>query len=195
MSREIVLIRHAETEWSREGRHTGRTDIPLTEHGRQIAAELSRTLGGWSFATVLVSPLRRAVETCELCGLASRAEAREALMEWDYGDYEGMTSAEIQRRRPGWSLWRDGCPGGEDAERVGARADGVIAEIQGLEGDAAVFAHGHLLRVLAARWIELHASAGARLMLSAGAVGVLAREHDTRALRRWNAAPATSPQP
>jgi broad specificity phosphatase PhoE len=184
---EIVLVRHAETEWSRDGRHTGRTDIPLTDTGRAAAAALAATLAEREFDTVLVSPLLRARETCELCGLGDRAQPREDLLEWDYGDYEGLTTAQIQSERPGWSLWRDGCPGGESAAEVGARADRVIAELRDPgAGAAAVFSHGHMLRVLGARWIELDPSAGARLGLSTGAVSVLGHERATAILASWN---------
>ena len=183
---EIVLIRHAATEWSLAGRHTGRTDLPLTEAGRRAAAHTARKLEGQSFERVLSSPLRRARETCEICGLAPQAQSVDQLMEWDYGEYEGLTTEQIRERRPDWSLWRDGCPGGESPGQVGARADAVIATLQGLRGRAAIFAHGHILRVLAARWIEAEPQLGARLMLSTGALSVLGCEHGIRALRRWN---------
>ncbi|MHB1808509.1 MAG: histidine phosphatase family protein [Solirubrobacteraceae bacterium] len=184
---EVVLLRHAETEWSLNGRHTGRTDLPLTEHGCELARELAPRLAGRDFAAVLCSPLRRARETCELAGLADGARAEPALMEWDYGDYEGLTSAEIEQRRPGWSLWADGCPGGEDAAAVGRRVDAVIEAVGEIDGDVALLAHGHVLRVLGARWIELEPARGARLLLSTGAISVLGHEHGTRALASWNA--------
>jgi broad specificity phosphatase PhoE len=182
----VVLVRHAETEWSRAGRHTGRTDLPLTESGRDAARALARDLGEWRFARALVSPLRRARETCELCGLAGIAELHEELREWDYGEYEGLTTAEIRHRRPGWSLWRDGCPGGESPAQVGARAEGVISQLRASEGATAVFSHGHMLRVLGARWIGLAPSQGARLGLSTAAICVLGFERDTAILARWN---------
>jgi broad specificity phosphatase PhoE len=185
---EVVLVRHAETEWSRAGRHTGRSDLPLTEHGRSLAAPLAAKLAHRRFEVVLVSPARRARETCGLCGLGERASVREDLREWDYGEYEGLTTAQIQARRPGWSLWRDGCPGGESAEAVGARADRVIAELRAAQGDVAVFSHGHMLRVLGARWIELAPAQGARLRLATGAVCVLGHEHGAQALTRWSCA-------
>jgi broad specificity phosphatase PhoE len=184
----IVLVRHAETEWSRAGRHTGRTDIPLTEGGRRAALELAERLAEWRFQRALVSPLRRARETCELCGLADVAELRDGLLEWDYGDYEGLTTTEIRERRPDWSLWRDGCPGGESPAQVGARADGVLSELRAADGSTAVFSHGHMLRVLGARWIELAPSAGARLGLSTAAICVLGFERETSILARWNQA-------
>jgi probable phosphoglycerate mutase len=185
---EIVLVRHAETEWSRDGRHTGLTDVALTERGRALARTMASTLAARRFELVLVSPARRARETCELCGLGARPSVREDLHEWDYGEYEGLTSAQIDALRPGWSLWRDGCPGGEDAEQVGARADRVIAELAGHEGDVAVFSHGHMLRVLGARWIGLAATRGAHLRLQTAALSVLGHEHGTPALARWSCA-------
>ena len=181
-----VLVRHAETEWSLSGRHTGRTDLPLTEHGREVAAALREQLRAWDFALVLVSPSRRARETCELCGFGAEAQVREDLLEWDYGEYEGLTTAEIRERRHGWVLWRDGCPGGESAGDVGARADRVIAELAAGEGDVAVFSHGHMLRVLGARWIALGPEDGARLALSTAAICMLGHERDTAVLARWN---------
>jgi probable phosphoglycerate mutase len=190
---EIVLVRHAETEWSRSGRHTGRTDIPLTDEGRAAARALAVRLGEWRFRRVLVSPLRRARETCELSGLGDQAEVREDLAEWDYGDYEGLTSAQISELRPDWSLWRDGCPGGESPAQVGARADRVIAELNGADGAVAVFAHGHILRVLGARWIELAPAAGGRLALSAAAISILGYERATAVLARWNDVGAQGP--
>jgi broad specificity phosphatase PhoE len=184
---EIVLARHGETEWSRDGRHTGRTDIPLTEAGRAQAVELAGVLGAWSFERVLASPLGRALETCRLAGLGDRAETTEDLMEWDYGEYEGITTPQIRERRPDWRLWRDGCPGGETAADVGRRVDLVLASLGELDGDAAIFAHGHVLRVMAARWIGLGPEAGALLALDTGTLSVLGYERDTRVIRRWNA--------
>ena len=172
-SHAIVLVRHGETQWSREGRHTGRTDLALTDRGRAAARSLAGRLAQRRLQLVLVSPSRRARETCELCGLGAAAGTRTELLEWDYGEYEGLTTAEIQQRRPGWSLWRDGCPAGESAEDVGARADIVIGELRAAASEAAVFAHGHLLRVLAARWIGLPPCAGALLMLATASLSVL----------------------
>jgi broad specificity phosphatase PhoE len=183
---EVVLVRHAETEWSLNGRHTGLTDIPLTDAGRAAASALAPRLSAHRFALVLVSPSIRARETCELCGLGAQAQVREDLHEWDYGEYEGLTTAQIHAERPGWVLWRDGCPGGEDAAHVGARADRVIAQLATLNGDAAVFSHGHMLRVFGARWIALEPQNGARLGLSTGAICVLGSEHDTAILAHWN---------
>jgi broad specificity phosphatase PhoE len=183
---EAVLVRHAETEWSLNGRHTGRTDIPLTEHGREVAAGLRERLDAWSFDLVLVSPSLRARETCELCGLDADAQLRPDLLEWDYGDYEGLTTPEIREQRPDWRLWRDGCPGGESAADVGARADRVIAEILSSHARVVAFSHGHMLRVLGARWMALGPELGARLGLSTAAICVLGHERDTQVIARWN---------
>jgi broad specificity phosphatase PhoE len=183
---EVLLVRHAETEWSRSGRHTGRTDLPLTPTGRAVAVEIAGEFRHRRFELVLVSPLRRARETCELCGLGSVAQPLPALMEWDYGDYEGLTSPEIEAQRPGWSLWRDGCPKGESPADVAARADEAIALLSAVSGTAAIFAHGHVLRVLAARWLEAEPALGARLSLDTGTVSALGFEHSLRALKRWN---------
>ena len=185
---EVVLVRHAETDWSLAGRHTGRTDIPLTEGGRSAAAGLAAVLEADRFARVLVSPSRRAQETCELAGLGDMSEVRHDLLEWDYGAYEGLTTLQIRAERSDWDLWRDGCPGGESAADVGARADRVIGELRRLGGVAAVFSHGHLLRVLGARWADLPPQAGARLGLSPGGVCLLGHERSTPIIARWNEA-------
>jgi broad specificity phosphatase PhoE len=185
---QAVLVRHTETEWTLSGQHTGRTDLPLTERGREDARRLAARLAGNDFSLVLVSPARRARETCELCGLAADAQVRDDLQEWDYGEYEGLTTPEIEQRRPGWNLWRDGCPGGENATDTGARADRVIAELAAAAAPVAVFSHGHLLRVLGARWVELPPQEGARLGLSTGSVSQLGSERATRILARWNEA-------
>jgi broad specificity phosphatase PhoE len=183
---ELVPVRHAETEWSLSGRHTGLTDIPLTDGGRATARALADRLSEWRFERVLVSPLRRARETCELCGLGDSAEVCEELHEWDYGEYEGLTTEEIHAVRPDWNLWRDGCPGGESPEQVGLRADRVLAAVRDARGAVAAFSHGHILRVVGARWIELAPAGGARLGLSAGALSVLGYEREERILARWN---------
>ena len=180
-------MRHGETEWSRDGRHTGRTDVPLTDEGRAQAGRLRDALGEWSFTRVLTSPLGRARDTCRLAGLGDRAELSDALLEWDYGEYEGDTTAQIRELRPGWNLWRDGCPGGETVAGVGARVDPLVSELKASEGDAVLFAHGHVLRVLACRWLELPPEAGARLWLATATISVLGFERETSALRRWNA--------
>ena len=184
---EVDLVRHGETEWSRTGKHTGRTDIPLTDNGRRKAEVLRPLLAGRRFARVLTSPLSRAAETCRLAGLGEAAEKRDELLEWDYGDYDGLTTPEIREQRPDWRLWRDGCPGGETPDEVAARVDRLIDEVKGLDGDAALFAHGHVLRVLSARWIELGPEWGARLVLGTATLSVLGWERETRAVRLWNA--------
>jgi broad specificity phosphatase PhoE len=183
---EIVVVRHGETEWSANGRHTSRTDLPLIEVGRERAAALAQPLSAWDFALVLTSPLRRARETCELAGFGERAEICEDLREWDYGEYEGLTTPEIRQLNPDWVLWRDGCPGGEQPAQVGARADHVLERLRGAGGDALAFAHGHILRVVAARWIQLPPSAGARLALRAGAISALGFERETEVIQLWN---------
>jgi broad specificity phosphatase PhoE len=193
---EIVLARHGETEWSRDRRHTGRTDIPLTENGRRQAAVLRDALAGRSFARVLSSPLSRALDTCREAGLGDLAELTPDLYEWDYGEYEGITTAEIRTRRPGWNLWRDGCPGGETAGDVGRRVDRVLGSLADVEGDAAVFAHGHVLRVLTARWLGLGPEQGALFKLDTGTLSALGYERETRAITRWNApVRGLAPQP
>lgn len=182
-----MVVRHGATEWSESGRHTGNTDLPLLPIGRERAQRLSSILDPGAFSTVLCSPLRRARETCELAGFGERASIVEDLREWDYGDYEGLTSAEIGARDPGWNLWRDGCPGGESPGDVAARADRVLSLAANGAGQAAIaFAHGHILRVLAARWIELSAAGGGRLALSPAALGVLGHEREARVVQRWN---------
>jgi probable phosphoglycerate mutase len=183
----VTLVRHAETDWSLAGRHTGRTDVPLTDAGRDKARALAEKLRGRSFTLVLTSPLSRAAETAGLAGFPN-AEPDPDLMEWDYGDDEGLTTAQIREQRDaGWLLWRDGAAGGEGADDVGARADRVIARLTAADGDCLVFAHGHVLRVLAARWLEQPAAFGARLVLQTGMLSVLGYEHDIRAILSWNA--------
>src|SRR5919106_4006176 len=183
---EVVLVRHGETEWTLSGQHTGRTDIPLTDRGREEARELAAELAGRRFALVLTSPLARAAETCHLAGLRDHAARRDELMEWDYGAYEGRKTIEIRQERPGWTLWRDGVPEGETAAEVGARVDRVIAELRGVEGDAAVFGHGHLLRVLAARWLGLEPDAGRLFALDPATISILGYERETPIIRSWN---------
>jgi probable phosphoglycerate mutase len=182
-----VLVRHGQTSWSRTHRHTGATDLPLEPEGKEEARALAPVLGSWTFARVLTSPLRRARETCALAGFAERAEVCPRLVEWDYGSYEGLTTAEIHRQRPEWSLWVDGAPGGESPGEVAARADAVVAALRAQRGDVAVFAHGHILRVLAARWVGLGADGGGLLALDPGTLSVLGWERDTPVLGRWNA--------
>jgi broad specificity phosphatase PhoE len=185
MADEVWLLRHAETEWSRTGKHTGRTDVPLTDAGRDVARAMGERLDGHQFALVLSSPLSRARETAELAGL--RVDGlRDDLMEWDYGEYEGLTTPEIRESRPGWYLWRDGAPGGESADDVAARCDRVIAEIGDVEGHVALVAHGHLLRSLGARWVGEGVPFGGRLHLATGAISVLGHEREVRVIRTWS---------
>jgi probable phosphoglycerate mutase len=182
---EVVIVRHGATEWSESGRHTSRTDLPLVPAGRRRAQELAGVLEGAEFGRVLCSPLLRARETCELAGFGDRAEICDDLREWDYGEYEGLTTPQIREGRPEWFLWRDGCPGGESPEQVGARADRVLASLRDTAATI-MFAHGHILRVLAARWVELPAAGGSRLALAAGGLGVLGHEREVRVIRGWN---------
>jgi broad specificity phosphatase PhoE len=184
VSQQVWLIRHGETEWSRSGQHTGRTDIGLTEAGEARARAIAPTLAAHRFVAVFSSPLQRARQTAELAGFAP--ELVGELSEWDYGDYEGRTTADIQHDRPGWSLWRDGTPNGETAAEVGVRADVVIARVRRIDGDVALFAHGHLLRVLAVRWVSLPAADGRLLALDTGAICVLSYERETPVIYRWN---------
>jgi broad specificity phosphatase PhoE len=185
---EVYLARHGETAWTLTGQHTGRTDIPLTARGEHNALSLCQRLQGAMFTRVLVSPLARARRTCELAGFGGQAEVDPDLQEWDYGQYEGRRTADIRQERPGWDLFRDGCPGGESVEVVGARADRVIARLRGVEGNVLVFSHGHFLRVLAARWLGLPAGAARHFVLSPAALSILGYEHtrDEPAMRLWN---------
>ena len=182
----VVLVRHGETAWSRSGRHTGRSDIPLDPEGEAQARRLRDRLRGWSFAEVLFSPLQRARSTCEIAGLAASARPDPDLQEWDYGAYEGRTADEIRADRPGWVIWRDGVIGGETVADVGRRADSVIARVRAVDGDVALFAHGHLLRILAARWCRLPVLTGESLALSPAAVSVLGYEREAPCVWLWN---------
>jgi broad specificity phosphatase PhoE len=187
MSSRLVLLRHGATEWSQSGQHTGRTDIPLLDAGRRQAEEvgaLLRLYGLTGFAQVLTSPLVRAYDTCTLAGY--EGEIDHDLVEWDYGAYEGITTADILKTRPGWDLWSDGVPGGETATEVGRRADRVVERARSVAGDTLAVAHGHLLRVLAARWLGLPPAAGRLFMLDAGALSILSFEHDRPAVLMWN---------
>jgi broad specificity phosphatase PhoE len=196
---ELILLRHGQTEWSKSGRHTGRTDVPLTERGEAIAAKLAGQIAQHRIVAAFTSPAQRAVHTAELAGL-SGAEPDPDLWEWDYGGYEGRTTADIQKDRPGWYLWRDGViPGdaghpGETIAQVGARADAVLARVKPLlsepDGDVALVAHGHILRVLAARWLGLEPSGGRYFMLDTGTISTLGAEHDEPTIATWNL-PAT----
>ncbi len=184
----LVVVRHGATEWSRSGRHTGRTDLPLLEEGRRQAEALGRHLAGHEFALVLTSPLRRARQTCEIAGFGPRAQECDDLREWDYGQYEGLTTDEIRAQRPGWSLWRDGVPGGESADDVAYRADRVIRTVRGRRGDVLAFAHAHLLRVVGARWVGLDGAAGGLFALATATISVLGWERDAAVVTRWNEA-------
>ncbi len=186
-SQKIYLVRHGETEWSRAGKHTGVTDVELTERGRETARSLKSVLARESFVSVLSSPLHRARETCRLAGLQESAAVETDLMEWNYGAYDGLTTKEIQSLRPGWSVFHHGCPGGETPEQVAARADRVVAKVRASSGNVALFAHGHILRVFAARWINLPPSFGEHLLLDTATVCVLGYYYDTPALKIWNA--------
>jgi broad specificity phosphatase PhoE len=185
---DVYLIRHGETEWSRSGQHTGVTDLPLTENGRQAARLLEPVLAEEDFALVLTSPLERARQTCALAGLGGRAGVEPDLMEWNYGEYEGLTPKQIHAKRPSWLLFRDGCPGGETPEQVGARVDRVIARLRDVAGDVALFAHGHVFRVFAARWLGLPAGEGCRFLLDTATLNVLSHYRGIPAVKRWNAA-------
>ena len=183
----VFLIRHGETEWSLSGKHTGVTDIPLTENGRALPRQLAPILARVAFERVFTSPLQRARETCELAGLGERAEIDCNLVEWNYGAYEGLTPKEIQAKAPGWMLFNDGCPDGEGSEGVGRRVDSVIERVRVLKGNIALFAHGHLFRVFAARWIGLPAAAGCHFLLDTATVSVLGYYRSVPAIKRWNA--------
>ena len=189
---QVVLVRHGDTEWALQGRHTGRTDVPLTEGGRRQAALLARMLRQRQFAAVLVSPMQRALETCRLAGFGEVAEIRGDLAEWDYGDYEGRTTSEILAERPGWTLWGDGVPGGEAVEDVGHRVDRVIAEVRSSPGDVALFAHGHVLRILAARWLDVAPKDGRLFALDPACICVLGYEHTWAVIAHWNETPTNA---
>jgi len=184
----VHLARHGETAWSLSGQHTGRTDLPLTERGERNARRLGEQLRGLAFAKVLTSPLQRASRTCELAGFGTAAEVDPDLLEWDYGDYEGRTSAEIRAERPDWQLFRDGCPGGESPAQVGARADRVVSQVRSLQGDVLLFSSGHFLRTLAARWLGLEPAAGRYFLLGTASLSALGYDHGASesAIRLWN---------
>jgi broad specificity phosphatase PhoE len=183
----VVLVRHGETEWSRSHRHTGRTDVPLTEAGREQALAAGRALVGARFELVLTSPLTRALDTCRLAGLGERAVVVADLAEWDYGAAEGRSTAQIQEETPGWTVWTHPVVGvGETVEAVGNRADRVIERIAAAGGDVAVFAHGHLLRILTARWLGMDAAGGRHFVLGTATISVLGYEHGNRVVEVWN---------
>jgi broad specificity phosphatase PhoE len=183
----VVLVRHGETEWSRAHRHTGRTDLPLTDAGREQALAAGRALAGARFDRVLTSPLARAVDTCRLAGLGEQAVVVDDLAEWDYGAAEGLSTAQLQQETPGWTVWTHPVGGtGETVEAVGDRADRVIERITGTAGDVAVFAHGHLLRILTARWLGMAAVGGRHFVLGTATISVLGHEHGNRVVVVWN---------
>jgi len=180
-----LLVRHGATEWTATGQHTSRTDVPLTDEGREQARALGRVLDGHEFALVLSSPLSRALETCRLAGFGDAVETDDDLREWDYGEYEGRTTADIREERPGWNVWA-GSPGGESLDEVGARARHVLERATGADGDAALFSHGHFLRILGACWLGLAPEGGRFFLLSTAAVSLLGYERESRVLREWN---------
>ena len=184
----VHLARHGETAWSLSGQHTGLTDLPLTERGERNARQLGKRLEGLTFAKVVTSPLQRASRTCELAGFGNVAAIDRDLVEWSYGEYEGLRTADIQRKRPGWQLFRDGCPGGESADQVGARADRVVERVRAIDADVLLFSSGHFLRVLAARWLGLDPTAGQFFTLSTASLSALGYEHDRSepVIRVWN---------
>ena len=186
MASEVVLIRHGATEWSESGRHTGRTDIPLVDDGRAAARALAPRVAKWEFSLVLVSPLQRARETSELVGLGEHAVVDDDLREWDYGDYEGRTTRDIRESDPGWTIWSGPVPGGETPEEVAARADRVIARVDATDGVVALVAHGHILRVLGARWCSFAPTAGSRLALDTCHLSVLGYEREMKVIHTWN---------
>jgi broad specificity phosphatase PhoE len=188
--KKIWLMRHGETEWSAKGLHTSRTDLPLLTSGIEQAKELGPRLKGHKFALVLVSPMQRARETCRLAGYADAAHVTDDLKEWDYGLYEGRSTADIRQERPEWSLWRDGVLKGESVEDVGARVERVIERCLSVAGDVALFAHGHVLRILTARWLSLPPNMGQLFALGTGSISVLGFEHDYRVIQRWNCSKA-----
>ncbi|MGN6735943.1 MAG: histidine phosphatase family protein [Candidatus Binatia bacterium] len=184
---KVYLLRHGETEWSLNGRHTGVTDIPLTENGRKLARQLQPILAREKFVTVFTSPLKRARDTCVLAGLGTLASIDRDLMEWNYGEYEGLTTDQIRQTKPDWSVFRDGCPGGESPPQVSVRADRIVSRVRAVDGNVALFSHGHILRVLAARWINLSASYGENFLLDTATLNVLGYYRESPAFKIWNA--------
>ena len=192
MADQVYLIRHGETDWSLAGRHTGLTDVPLTVRGEVQARSIGRRLGSLAFSAVLASPLQRARRTCELAGLPVPPALDDRLREWNYGEFEGLTGAQIRQRQPDWEVFRDGCPGGESPQQVQARAEEVIARLRQLPGRVAVFSHGHFLRALAVRWIRVPLTHGGNFGLVAGALSQLGYEHqrlEEPAIQLWNLPP------
>jgi broad specificity phosphatase PhoE len=191
MSLELCLIRHGETEWSSSGRHTGRTEIPLTSAGEKHAAWLSTRLGAIKFTHVFTSPRGRAMRTCELAGLSATAVIEPDLAEWDYGDYEGLRTAEILKARSGWNLFLDGCPNGESPLQVSERADRLLGRLRALDGNVALFSHGHFGRVLGTRWVGLPVADADRLQLDTASLSILGEEHGIAVIKLWNERPAS----
>lgn len=186
-SKQVYLIRHGETAWSLSGQHTGTTDIPLTEKGRKMAERFQPLATTLSYTLVLSSPMERARTTCDLSGFGAKAQVDQDLMEWNYGDYEGLTTKQIQETTPDWELFRDGCPGGESPEQVTARVDRLIAKIRATEGNVVLFAHGHILRALAVRWVELPIINGCHLMLDTATMSILSDYRGVPTIKQWNA--------
>jgi broad specificity phosphatase PhoE len=182
MAERVFIVRHGQTDWSQSARHTSHTDIPLTEEGRRQATALRSRLSREQFSLVLCSPLQRARETAELAGFGDRIQLVEELHEWDYGEYEGLTTPQIRAHHPDWNLWRDGCPGGESPDQVRERVDRVLDRFHAIGGDGLAFAHAHVLRVLITRWLEMEVAAGARFKFAAAGVGVLGHERETQVL-------------
>ena len=197
----VYLARHGETAWSLSGQHTGLTDLPLTAQGERNARQLAQELRGRQFARVFTSPLQRAARTCELAGFGAQSEVDRDLVEWNYGEYEGLRTVEIHTKRPGWQIFRDGCPGGESPAEVGARADRVVERVRAVQRDVLIFSSGHFLRVLTARWLGLEPRAGKYFLLSTASLSALSYEHDLSqpAIQLWNdlhhltRSPATNP--
>ena len=190
---KIYLVRHGETEWSLSGQHTGMTDIPLTENGKRMAKELEPFFAKQKLSLVLTSPLERARMTCELAGLGDKAEVDPNLMEWDYGEYEGLTREQIHTQSLNWMIFKDGCPGGESPKQVEKRADQVIARINKAEGTVVLFAHGHILRVLVSRWLGFSAEAGSHFLLDTGTISILSYYEGCQAVKQWNAPLVSAP--
>jgi broad specificity phosphatase PhoE len=184
---EVYLVRHGETEWTLSGQHTGSTDIPLTENGREVARRLGDKLRELHFAAVWSSPMSRSLDTARLAGFEHDVRIDDNLKEWDYGEYEGLTTPQIREANPGWFLFRDGAPGGESPEQIGARADRVIEEVRAVDGDVLLFAHGHILRVISTRWLGYPPNDGGKFSLGTATLSILGYEHEEASMWRWNA--------
>ena len=192
-TQQVWLVRHGATEWSQTRRHTGRTDLPLNDAGREQAESVTRILARHTFELVLSSPLQRAAETARLAGFEAGVKLDDDLMEWDYGEYDGLTTVEIKEKNPGWSLWETGGPGGETPDDVARRADRVVERLRQGTGDVLVFSHGHFLRVLTSRWLGIPASAGRYFYIGTAGIGVVGYERDSPVVRAWNLAPDGGP--